>query len=220
MDILCARVATCRPNVARAARLKRKRIGIYAGTFDPVHAGHLAFALQSIQAADLDAVHFVPERKPRSKQGVEHFGHRVAMLNRAIRPHPQFGVIELVDVSFTIKRTLTELQKQFPHDQLVFLMGSDVAAVLPTWPHADKLLQTCELVIGIRDAHELEAVQLEIEDWLTKPLAATVFTSHAPEVTSSKVRHALRTGNTAKGLLHSVAKYSNKHWLYVSVPTS
>jgi len=200
--------------------LKHRRIGIYAGTFDPIHAGHLAFALQAIKAAELDEVHFLPERKPRDKQGVEHFGHRVAMLNRAVRPHPQFGVIELVDVSFTVQRTLTTLQKQFPKDQLVFLMGSDVAAALPTWPHTDKLLKSCELVIGIRNTHELEVVQQEIDSWPTKPLAATVFISYAPEVTSSKVRHALRTGEPTTGLLRSVAKYSNKHWLYVSVPTS
>lgn len=200
--------------------MKTKRIGIYAGTFDPIHAGHLAFALQSIQAADLDKVYFLPERKPRNKQGVEHFGHRVAMLNRAIKPHPSFGVIELVDISLTIQRTLLELEKQFPDARLVFLMGSDVAAVLPSWPRADRLLESCELVIGIRNSHELEVVQQEIESWPTKPLAATVFTSHAPEVTSSKVRHALRTGQKAKGLLNSVAKYSNQHWLYVSVPTS
>ncbi|MDB5168840.1 MAG: Cytidyltransferase-related protein [Candidatus Saccharibacteria bacterium] len=200
--------------------MKSKRIGIYAGTFDPIHAGHLAFALQAISAAELDHIYFLPERKPRDKQGVEHFGHRVAMLNRAVRPHPQFEVIELVDISLTVKRTLTELAKQFPKDQLVFLMGSDVAGHLPQWPHSDKLLRTCELVIGIRDTHELEVVQQEIESWATKPLAATVFTSHAPEVTSSKVRDALRTGQLTTGLLTSVAHYSNKHWLYVSVPTS
>lgn len=200
--------------------MKTRRIGIYAGTFDPVHAGHIAFALQAIHAADLDEVHFLPERKPRGKEGVEHFGHRVAMLNRAIKPHPSFGVIELVDISFTIQRTLLELEKQFPDAQLVFLMGSDVAAAIPSWPRADRLLESCELVIGIRDTHELEVIQEEIESWPTKPLAATVFTSYAPEVTSSKVRHALRTGAKTTGLLHSVAKYSNKHWLYVSVPTS
>ena len=47
------------------------RIGIYAGTFDPVHAGHVAFALQSLEAAKLDRVYFLPERRPRGKRQVK-----------------------------------------------------------------------------------------------------------------------------------------------------
>jgi cytidyltransferase-like protein len=62
----------------------QSRIGIYSGTFDPVHAGHMAFALQAMQEAKLDRLYFLPERRPRYKQGVEHFAHRVAMLERAI----------------------------------------------------------------------------------------------------------------------------------------
>src|SRR5581483_3364510 len=88
-----------------------KRIGIYSGVFDPVHAGHIGFALQAVERAGLDKVYFLPERRPYHKQGVEHFGHRVAMLKRATRPHPALSVLELEDISFTVERTLPKLQK-------------------------------------------------------------------------------------------------------------
>src|SRR3982751_4027627 len=112
----------------------RSRIGIYAGTFDPVHAGHIAFALQAMERADLDSLCFLPERRARTKQGVEHFGHRVAMLRRATQPHPKFSVLELDDVSFTVERTLPALYKRFPQTQLIFLFGSDAVEQLPNWP--------------------------------------------------------------------------------------
>src|SRR5207237_1081890 len=129
-----------------------KRIGIYSGSFDPVHAGHLSFALQAIEQAQLDAVYFLPERRPRNKQGVEHFGHRVAMLDKAVKPHRKLQVLELEDVSLTVASTLPRLLKRFPRAQLVFLMGSDVTQYLPTWPNAARLLQQVELVVGVRAA--------------------------------------------------------------------
>ena len=197
--------------------MRSKRIGIYAGTFDPVHAGHITFAVQSLKAAELDQVFFLPERRPRNKQGVEHFGHRVAMLNRAIKPHPKFDVLELVDVNFTVARTLTYLEAKFPSSQIALLIGSDVLNSLTNWPNSDKLLRNCELVISARKDDDIEQLKKLIDGWEVKPKAATMFVSYAPDVSSSKIRAALQTRKHTKGLLKSVARYSNKHWLYVSV---
>jgi len=92
-------------NGAAAPGLTYGAATLAAGTFNPVHAGHMAFALQSLKEAKLDMIYFLPERQPRHKQGVEHFAHRVAMLQRAIRPYRRFGVLELTDVNFTPERT-------------------------------------------------------------------------------------------------------------------
>lgn len=193
------------------------RIGIYAGTFDPVHAGHISFALQALTAAQLDRVYFLPERRPRGKAGVEHFGHRVAMLKRALQPHNQFAVLELVDVSFSVERTLPALQKQFAGDTLVFLFGSDVVPGLSNWPHADKLLASGELVIGLRNQDDRDSLHGIVEAWPVQPKAVTVFPSYAPAVSSGKVREALRRRQPADGLLSSVERYSDRNWLYVSL---
>ncbi len=197
--------------------MAHKRIGIYAGTFDPVHAGHVSFGLQAVTAAQLDMVYFLPERRPRGKQYVEHFGHRVAMLSRALAPHPQFAVLELVDGSFSVERTLPQLRRQFAGDQLVFLFGSDVVPQLAEWPKADRLLQDAELVIGLRYHDDRDSIHRIIEAWPVQPAAVTLFASYAPEVSSGRVREALRTRQPAQGLLTSVERYSNHNWLYISL---
>jgi nicotinate-nucleotide adenylyltransferase len=193
------------------------RIGIYAGTFDPVHAGHITFALQSLQAAKLNKVYFLPERRPRDKQNVEHFGHRVAMLRRAIKPHPQFDVLELVDVSFSVERTLPFLQGQFPDSELVFLFGSDVIPGLADWPKASNLLKSGELVVGLRTSHDRQSIHKIVEAWPAQPKAVTIFESYAPDVSSGNIRQALRMRQPTSGLLKSVERYSDRNWLYVSL---
>lgn len=196
---------------------KTKRIGIYAGTFDPVHAGHVSFALQALEAAGLDVVYFLPERRPRSKQGVEHFGHRVAMLKKACRPHRRLKVVELEDVSFTVKTSLPRLQKLFPDAQLSFLVGSDVLPSVVNWPHANRLLQISELVVGMRNADQEPTLQTMITSWPVQPKGLHMFESHAATVSSSHVREALRMRSHTPGLLKSVERYSDNNWLYVSV---
>ncbi|MDL2341627.1 MAG: adenylyltransferase/cytidyltransferase family protein [Patescibacteria group bacterium] len=194
-----------------------QRIGIYAGTFDPIHAGHIAFALQALEQAKLDKIYFLPERRPRHKPSVEHFAHRVAMIKQASLPYQQFYVLESVEVSFTIKRTLPMLQQKFKHAQLVFLFGSDAVAGLPDWPYAKQLLTTSELVIAARQGDDTTQLQTAIASWPHQPQAAVMLTSYAPSVSSSLVRAALRARQPAAGLLQSVARYSDHHWLYVSV---
>ena len=193
------------------------RIGIYAGTFNPVHTGHIAFALQAIEAAQLNRVYFMPERRPREKVTVEHFGHRMAMLERATRPHPKLEVLDLVDVNFSVVRTLPQLQLLFPDSQLVFLVGSDVAPSVPLWPYAEQLLRQAELVVGVRAGDDLEALKTLITSWDPAPLAVTIFDSYAPSVSSSIIREAIQNREIAHGLLPSVQRYSDHHWLYISL---
>lgn len=194
-----------------------KRIGIYAGTFDPVHAGHIAFALQSLEAANLDEVYFLPERRPRQKENVEHFAHRTAMLKNAIKPYPEFKVLELVELNFSVQRTLPKLESMFNKKELVFLFGSDVAKTLADWPDVDRLFDTSEIVIGMRSNDNLIQIKQIIENWSTHPKAITVFDSYAPDVSSGKIRAALRSRRQTAGSLKSVERYSNRHWLYVSL---
>lgn len=196
---------------------RRKRIGIYSGTFDPVHVGHITFALQSLDLSNLDYVYFVPERRPRNKSQVEHFAHRVAMLKQAIKPHPQFKVLELVDINFSIERTLPKLQTLFAGDQLVFLIGSDVLPKLIHWPKVNRLLKTSELAVAIRSDDSLEGIQESVKGWPISAKEMTYIKSYAPNVSSSKVKEGLRNQHRVAGILKSVERYSNRHWLYISL---
>ncbi|HEX7368170.1 MAG TPA: nicotinate-nicotinamide nucleotide adenylyltransferase [Candidatus Saccharimonadales bacterium] len=194
------------------------RIGIYAGTFDPVHGGHVAFALQAVKEARLDVLYFLPERRPRHKRGVEHLGHRIAMLQTAVRPHPSLQVLETDDISFSVARTLPRLQRCFAGSQLVFLFGSDVAQHIHEWPLAENLLTRAEIVVGLRGSgagrSDMEQILAGWPVGLRRPLLVR---SCEPDVSSHSVRQALATRTHVRGLLRSVAAYSNRHWLYVSL---
>lgn len=196
---------------------RQKRIGIFSGTFDPVHAGHITFALQALQERKLDKIYFIPERQPRYKKGTEHFGHRVAMLRRALLPHPQFEVLEMVDTSLSVVRSLPKLQQKFKGSELVFLFGSDVASSLPVWPDSERLLKNQEIIIGLRKQDTRQATERLIRSWHVQPKRYCIVHSYAPHISSSKVREALYRREPVTGLLRSVQRYSDHNWLYVSV---
>jgi nicotinate-nucleotide adenylyltransferase len=196
--------------------MKQRRIGIYSGTFNPVHAGHISFALQAINEAKLDKVYLMPERYRPHKVDVAHYGHRVAMARQAVKPHRKLGIIENSDVTFSVSKTLPKLKNQFHDQKLVFLMGSDNLSTLSQWPAVDYLLKGNELVIGVR-----EGDQQAISSWLralpSKPKKVHLIDSLKPAVSSTKIREALRRDEVAEGVLLSVRRYSNRNWLYISL---
>lgn len=179
-----------------------------------MHAGHIAFALQAVKAAKLDVVYFMPDRNPRRKH-VEHYAHRVAMIRRALKPHTNLEVLETEEKQFTVRRTLTNLHKKFPSLEIVFLVGSDVCEHMHLWPHVEQLLQSSELCVGLRDEHEEEEVLAAIEKLPCPPLRTHLVTTFSPDVSSSKIRAALKEHKSTNGLLKSVYNYVRKEWLYL-----
>ena len=129
-------------------------VGIYSGTFDPVHAGHLAFANKAAAVAGLAQVVFVPEQHPRGKANVSAISRRVAALNATSHSVYQAG-----QPQFTIADTLPELTSQYPGQELVFLMGSDVAASLHNWPGVEQLVANHKIIIGMRTGGDAKAIE-------------------------------------------------------------
>jgi nicotinate (nicotinamide) nucleotide adenylyltransferase len=201
--------------------MAKPRVGIFAGTFDPVHTGHLVFALQALKAAKLDAVYFLPERRPRRKPDVVHFGHRTAMLTRAIRPYPQLGLIELPDIYLNVNRTLPKLQQQFAGADLVFLMGSDAVLQMndDNWPGSDlaSFLSQAGLIIGLRNKRERTKLEAALKNLPAQPLSQRILELPTKRFSSSRIRYSFRHGEAADGLLASVQAYARVHWLYVSL---
>lgn len=193
-----------------------KRIGIYSGTFNPIHAGHISFALQALKEAKLDRIYLLPERYRSNKKDVAHFGHRVAMIRQAIKPHQGLDIIESHQVSFSVDKTLPLLRAQFINCQLVFLLGSDHLKSIDRWPRVNNLLATSELVIGIRQGDQAQIKQL-VDELPLQPPALFLVDSYAPAVSSTKIRQALRGQQETEGILASVRSYSNQNWLYISL---
>src|SRR5882762_4564268 len=132
-----------------------QRIGIFAGTFDPVHKGHVAFALNAAESAELDKVYFLPETRPRGKAEVTHVSHRIAMLKLAVRAHRKLEVLDLPDKQFHMARTWPRIKQRFAGDKLVLLMGSDVFSHLPTWPHVAKLFDDAGIIVSTRGQRDV-----------------------------------------------------------------
>ena len=194
----------------------RPKIGIYSGSSDPIHLGHITFALQAIEAGNLTKVYFLPERQPRDKYIYEHFGHRVAMIKRAIKPHPKLELMEVDDKTFTIKRTLPRLEKIFNNADLVFLFGSDKVASLIDWPNSKRLLDRSDVIIGLRQESSVGEVKAQSDSWSKPPLK--IIDCYKPGLVSTKIRESLQKGQDAAGLARSVAAYIRQNWLYISIP--
>lgn len=197
-------------------RVQQPRVGIYSGTFDPVHAGHIAFALQAASETQLDKVYIVPERQPRGKEQVTHFVHRVAMVRRACRPFGRLGVLELEDKTFSVVRTLPRLEKRFPDTRLVFLCGSDVLRNMRHWEFLETFLTNVELCVGLRGQETPQELQAIVSKLPTQPVRVWFVKSHAAQVSSSQIREALRKHTGVRGLLASVRAYAAREWLYLN----
>jgi len=131
-----------------------RKIGIYPGTFDPLHDGHLAFATQALEVCGLDEVMFLPEALPREKPNVSSIQERVAHMNAATKHINDMNVIHLSNDRFTVRDTLPLLREQFSDSELSLFVGSDVVQTfLYRWENLDAILREMPIVIGMRAGH-------------------------------------------------------------------
>jgi nicotinate-nucleotide adenylyltransferase len=194
-----------------------KRIGIFAGTFDPVHKGHISFALQAIETAGLDSVVFIPEPRPRHKLGVTHLGHRTAMLELAVKAYPKLSVMQLPDKQFTPAASLPRLMQSYPDSQLLMLIGTDVLGHISVWRNIRMLLKAVGIIVAVKgDKDERQAFQL-LAKLPLEPPEIHVLVSSFKLVAARDIRDALKSGDTPDGMLASVHNYAKEHWLYTSL---
>jgi nicotinate-nucleotide adenylyltransferase len=126
-------------------------LGIFGGTFDPVHIGHLLLAECCREQCGLDAVWFMPAAVPPHKRGrlLTTAEHRIEMLKLAIAGNPTFLICtyetERGGVNFTVD-TLSHIKEEDPSRELYFLMGEDMFFDLPNWKRPERV---CELAIPV-----------------------------------------------------------------------
>jgi nicotinate-nucleotide adenylyltransferase len=131
------------------------RLGIFGGTFDPVHLGHLILAEQCREQARLDQVLFVPAARPPHKEqrALTPFAQRVEMLSLAVAGHAAFKIDELekdrAGPSYTV-HTLEAIHERHPDAELLLLIGSDTLHDLPQWYEPIRILQLAGLLIAAR----------------------------------------------------------------------
>ena len=126
------------------------KIGLYGGTFDPVHLGHLLLAECCREQLQLDEVRFLPAASNPLKDGgpVAPGKDRCELVEFAISGHPRFSVdrreVKRGGASFAVD-TLEEVAAENPGAELFFLLGADAYADFPRWKDPDRILELCTL---------------------------------------------------------------------------
>ena len=128
-----------------------KRIGIFAGVFDPIHLGHIEFIKKVIKENKLDKVYILVEQEPRFKICLASYEHRKKMTELAIKGIPKAEIYEPAAKSFPITSSLPEIRKANPDTGIFLLLGDDVAEHINKWPDAQRLLKGVELVVAERN---------------------------------------------------------------------
>lgn len=190
-------------------------VGIFSGTFDPIHNGHLQFAHDALIHAGLDKVFFMPEARPRRKQGVKAIAHRLNMVQLAVMDEPRFGVIVLEQARFTPQDTLPVLKARFQGASLHILMGDDMLKHLGDWPHVEQLINAANFIIGVRsDQNKALGLLQSIEKTRGINMQYQIFQSSLPTVSSSRVKAALRKKSESNKIPMEVQAYIKRHGLY------
>ena len=180
------------------------RIGIFGGTFDPPHYGHLSLASAARDQLGLDKVLWVVTADPPHKQDqrITPVDDRLAMVEAAIAGEPTFEVSR-VDIDrpgpHWTADTVALLAEQYPGDELIYLMGEDSLADLPTWGRPEELLRCCTLGVMRRPGDDVDLAELEPA---LPGIAARVAFIDLPElpISSQDIRRRVAIGQRLDGL--------------------
>lgn len=197
------------------------RIGIYGGTFNPPHAGHLRLAEEMLEAASLDKIIVIPASTPphKSDNGLVSEEHRLKMCSMVFSDS-RFEVSDLEikrkGKSYTFD-TVSQLKREYPDDELFLIIGSDMLLSFDKWYRYEDILSEVTLCVATREdeisAEQLlsyaeEALKLNREDIIVSSMRAF-------ECSSTDVRRLIREGDSTENFLpEKVEKYICENGIY------
>jgi len=219
------------------------RVGVYGGTFDPLHEGHLRIALALITAFNLDRMLLVPAAVPPHKRGASITSpyHRMAMLALATADLPRVSVLpielESPDRPYTIE-TLGRIRQETPESRIFFVMGSDSFRDVTMWREFRRILTEYDVIVATRPgypagrgttreemiSHLPAEIQLRVVDLRGRLRPATEMTNQqrifltdyvTVDIAATDVRRAAAEGRSLAGVVPPrVADYISKYRLY------
>lgn len=144
--------------------MKKVRIGIIGGTFDPIHIGHLIIAQNAVTQYHLDQILFIPTGHSPHKDDkeIEQSAHRLEMIRLSIKNNPDFYFsameINAAHTSYTYL-TLQELHRTYPDWELYFIMGADSLDYLDKWMEPAEICRLATLLVAIRDDLDMNRIK-------------------------------------------------------------
>ena len=201
------------------SRHEKLRVGLYFGSFNPIHLGHLVIANHMLNLAGLDEVWFVVTPSSPHKQGVDMIPeqHRLQMVHLAIADHPH---LKATDVEFTLPRpnftadTMAHLRQAHPEVVFSIIMGQDNLASFHTWKDHEAMVEQHRLLIYPRLSTNKPAPEDSIERWIPHQ---HVEVHQAPmiAISSTYIRDAITAGHDVQFLLpDSVVAYIGNNRFY------
>ena len=201
-------------------------IGIFGGSFDPVHVGHLRLAQQVQDRLGLDQIQFMPCANPVHRgQPLTEANDRLAMLELVVSDQPnwQINTVELDrgGPSYTVDSLRLIHARQSP-DSLCLLLGVDAFNAIESWKSPEQILKLAHLVVCRRPGSELDRKifiehQINDPDLLQSAVSGFILPLDIDEnaCSSTEVRRLLASAESVAGCLPSaVADYINQHKLY------
>lgn len=186
------------------------RIGILGGTFNPIHAGHLILAEEVREKLGLDKIIFVPTYLPPHKDNsdIAKAADRFVMIKTAINGN-KFFLVSDIEIrrngrSYTID-SLREFKKIYPHDELYFIIGSDLLKYLDDWKDLNEIVKMVKFVVATRPGYPLEKIPSYIS---TIPIRAV-------DISGFEIRCAIKENKSFRYLVpEGVFKYIDRKRLY------
>ena len=197
------------------------RLGVFGGTFDPPHVGHLLLAERAREQLGLERVLWVPAGDPwrKSDRQVAAAKDRVEMVRRAVEGNESFEVctleVERKGPTYSIE-TLEVLREKYQEAELVFLVGEDALLDLPYWREAERLLELATL--GVARRREDDGAQGGLAGWL-RERAVTVEWIDMPRIaiSSTEIRRRVAEGQTIRyAVPEAVEAYIRQQRLYIA----
>jgi nicotinate-nucleotide adenylyltransferase len=192
------------------------RLGLFGGSFDPPHVGHLLMAQDALDALALDRLLVIPAaQQPLKPEDQTVAAHRLAMVRACFEGVPGVEVdpVEIVrgGLSYMVD-TVEEVRRRSPDALLHLLVGSDVVPTLPRWQDVDRLLRMVQLVVLSRDVADASAgAELVVHGGVVARRLAT----RRVDVSSTEIRARVRSGRSIRGFVpDAVATYIASTGLY------
>jgi len=197
------------------------RLGIFGGTFDPVHYGHLLLAETCREQLKLDEVRFVPAATPPHKlhHKISDGEARADMLSLAVSGYPEFVVdrreLKRKGTSYTVD-TLAEFAGEFPGAELYFLAGADSLRDFLSWREPERIISLATLVACNRPG--LPQLQVEqVAEWVGPEINDRILTLQMPgtDISGSEIRDRVHDGRSLRFLTpRAVEAFVIEHGLY------
>ncbi|TFB24872.1 nicotinate-nucleotide adenylyltransferase [Filobacillus milosensis] len=185
-----------------------KKIGLFGGTFDPPHIGHVKLAQTVQKKLNLDEVWLIPTYHPPHKTGAKaHPNERLDMLNLLLKDLEHKFKVSTIEYnlkgkSYTVE-TVKHLINQYPDVSFYFIIGGDMIDYLPKWYKIDELKKLVQFVgvtrEGFEQASDPDVIMVEMED---------------VPVSSTKIRKELKAEKVPYGLTDNVLLYIRENQLY------